>query len=65
MKLQSKLKQLTLALACAGLAHVAAAHDHGHTAGIRSEPSKKAKAPFDIFHTRITTEGNIGSAGSP
>jgi hypothetical protein len=32
--------------------------DHTHTGGIRSAPNKAVKAPFDIFHTKITTEGN-------
>jgi len=35
----------------------AQAHE-GHTGGIQSAPSKTVKAPFDIVHTRITTEGN-------
>ena len=46
-------------IACAALAHTAAAHDGEHTGGIQSPPSAKVKAPFDIFHIRITTEGNI------
>jgi hypothetical protein len=61
MKLHSTLKRLTVAIACAGLAHAAAAHDGAHTAGIQTAPNAKVKAPFDIFHTRITTEGNIAT----
>nr|WP_295777444.1 hypothetical protein [Rhodoferax sp.] len=61
MKLHSTLKLLTVAIACAGLSQLAAAHDGEHTAGIKSVPSAKVKATFDIFHTRITTEGNIAT----
>ncbi|HWW08169.1 hypothetical protein [Collimonas sp.] len=61
MKLHSTLKQITLAVACAGLGHLAVAHDGEHTVGIQSAPSAKVQAPFDIFHTRITTEGNIAT----
>ncbi len=43
-------------------AHDSTAHSHppglhGHQGGIRTSPSAQVKAPFDIFHTRITTEG--------
>ena len=52
----------TLALAAAllvgaaapALAHGPKPHAEG---GIASAPSKAVKAPFDIVHTRITTEG--------
>lgn len=44
------------------LAGAAFAHDHGgkgkHHGGIQSAASKAAAAPFDIVHTKITTEGN-------
>ncbi|QCP14434.1 hypothetical protein FCL38_01790 [Pseudoduganella umbonata] len=30
-----------------------------HRGGIRSAPAKGVKADFDIFHTKITTEGNV------
>lgn len=36
----------------------AQAHDGAHTGGIASEPAAAVKAPFDIVHTRIRTEGN-------
>lgn len=39
--------------ACAAYAH------EGHTGGIKSAPAKAVKAPFDIVHTKITTEGNM------
>jgi len=39
-----------------------AAHAHeGHTGGIRTAPAKAVKAPFDIVHTKISTEGNIAT----
>lgn len=51
------------ALACSASAHDA--HQHGkpgakdaHTGGIRTAPAPKVKPAFDIFHTRISTEGN-------
>ena len=42
----------------AGLASSASAHDAGHHGGIASKASKAVKAPFDIVHTRISTQGN-------
>jgi hypothetical protein len=48
-----------LAAAVLSLA-VLAAHAHdGHQGGIASAPVKAVKAPFDIVHTKITTEGNL------
>jgi hypothetical protein len=39
-----------------------AAHAHdGHTGGIKTAPAKAVKAPFDIVHTKISTEGNIAT----
>ncbi len=65
MTLQSTTRRLATALAYAGLAHCATAHtgEHAgeHTDGIHTEANAKLKAPFDIFHTRITTEGNIAT----
>lgn len=46
------------AIALAALAGRASAHEGGHTGGIASETAKAVKAPFDIVHTRIRTEGN-------
>ncbi|MES2069681.1 MAG: hypothetical protein V4488_04990 [Pseudomonadota bacterium] len=34
-------------------------HDGGHTGGIQANPVAAVKAPYDIIHTKITTEGNI------
>jgi hypothetical protein len=55
------IRRLAVALACAGLSQFAMAHDGPHDKGIPSTPDAKVKAPFDIFHTRITTEGNIAT----
>lgn len=40
-----------------GLAGGVSAHDTNHRGGIATEASKTVKAPFDIVHTRISTEG--------
>ncbi|MCG2579192.1 hypothetical protein LZ012_19555 [Dechloromonas sp. XY25] len=48
-----------LAVLLASFAGGAAAHDTGHHSGIASQPNKAVKAPFDIVHSRISTEGNI------
>ncbi|MGE5865407.1 MAG: hypothetical protein ACM32J_09935 [Rhizobacter sp.] len=46
-------------VAWAGLAGVSAqAHGDAHTGGIASRATPAVKAPFDIVHTRIRTEGN-------
>ncbi|WP_229223885.1 hypothetical protein [Duganella sp. sic0402] len=34
---------------------------HAHEGGITSEKGKGVKADFDIFHTKITTEGNVAT----
>lgn len=46
-----------VALVCIG--QTVAAHDGNHSGGIQSKSAKAVKAPFDIVHTRITTEGNV------
>jgi hypothetical protein len=58
MKLQPNRFSIALACALAMSAASAFAHDHGHKGGIRSQPAKTVTAAFDIFHTRISTEGN-------
>ena len=48
-----------LAAAVLSLAALTAhAHDD-HKGGIATAPAKAVKAPFDIVHTKITTEGNM------
>jgi hypothetical protein len=34
---------------------------HEHIGGIATTPNSKVKAPYDIFHTRISTEGNVAT----
>lgn len=50
----------TAALALAATTCAAGAHD-AHTGGIRSAPAPGVQPAFDIFHTRITTKGNIAT----
>jgi hypothetical protein len=59
MKNTTRLKQLSVALACAGLCHVALAHDGAHTGGIQSAVAKAVHAPYDIVHTKISTQDNV------
>jgi hypothetical protein len=54
-----KLLQLTAALTITLTGPLSLAHEHEHKGGIQSKASKAVLAPFDIFHTKITTEGNI------
>jgi hypothetical protein len=61
MQENSIVQRLAVAIACAGLSAFAMAHDGPHTGGIQSAADTKVKAPFDIFHTRITTEGNVAT----
>lgn len=52
----------TLVLATLSLAPaIAFAHGPAHTGGIQTSASTTAQAPFDIVHTKITTEGNVAS----
>lgn len=50
---------VSLAVACALMAGLAHAHDGAHTGGIQTQPSSAVKAPYDIVHSKITTEGNV------
>lgn len=45
-------------LACAGLANMAIAHGK-HSGGVHSDVKPGVLAPFDIVHTKITTEGRV------
>lgn len=56
-----KLIQTTLAAALSLTMFGAFAHQGEHKGGIKSPPAKGVKAPFDIHHTRITTEGNVAT----
>ena len=56
------MKRSLIACAIAAATGTALAHDaSGHKGGIHSEPAKAVKAPYDVFHTKITTEGNIAT----
>lgn len=56
----SKLVQALSAAGLAGLATVAVADgSNPHTHGIHSTATKTVRAPFDVVHTRISTEGNV------
>jgi hypothetical protein len=54
----NKLSQLAIGLVWAVGSSLAMAHGH-HSGGIPTKPSKAVKAPFDIVHTKITTDGNV------
>ncbi len=59
MQGKSFIKRLSVALACAGLIQFALAHEH--VGGIPTTPDSKVKAPYDIFRTRISSEGNVAT----
>ena len=59
MTLQRSFKPLAIALAWAGLSQLAMAHDGAHTGGIQSQSAASVKAPYDIVHTKVATEGNL------
>ena len=51
---------LSLTVLAASVAVTASAHEgEQHTGGIATEANSKVQAPFDVVHTRITTEGNV------
>lgn len=54
-------KHILAAVICAlpGIALASGAHDHG--GGIATKAGNATLAPFDIVHTRITTDGNIAT----
>ena len=43
----------------AGLSVMASAHEAGHQGGIATKTDNAVQAPFDIVHTRISTEGSL------
>jgi hypothetical protein len=59
MTLKLKRLKLSLALSCLSLMQISHAHDAKHSGGIQSKPAAKVEAPYDIVHSKITTEGNI------
>jgi hypothetical protein len=54
-----KSLKLSIAIACLGLIQFSHAHDAKHSGGIQSKPLATVLAPYDIVHSKITTEGNI------
>lgn len=54
----NKLSQLAMGVVWALGCSLVTAHGH-HSGGIPTKPSKAVKAPFDVVHTKITTEGNV------
>lgn len=50
---------LSLISACAIMAGQALAHDGTHSGGIQTPSVAKVKAPYDIVHSKVTTEGNV------
>lgn len=66
MTLHRLFKHTALALACAALSGPVLAHEGAHTGGIHSKPATAVKAPdekapYDIVHTKISTEGNVAT----
>lgn len=59
MKKNTFFQRLYVALACTGSGHWALAQDSAHTGGIPSKAVKTVKAPYDIVHTKITTQDNV------
>ncbi len=51
---------LIAALVTAGISLPACADNH-HSGGIQTPKSKATLAPFDMIHTKITTEGNVAT----
>lgn len=50
---------ILLASLLTGWAGGATAHDTSHQGGIATEANETVKAPFDIVHTKISTDGNV------
>jgi hypothetical protein len=51
---------VSLATALAMASSTALAHDAAsHTGGIKTDAAKGVRAPFDIVHTKISTQGNV------
>lgn len=72
MRLHRPLSQLALACACVATSPLALAQSTAHTGGIATQRAAAVKAPFDIVHTKISTESRVavfhiqvsGKAGS-
>lgn len=57
--MQSLKSSFVLITLLAGMSGAVSAHDNEPKGGISSKASKAVRAPFDIVHTRVSTEGNI------
>lgn len=58
VRLPTPLNTALLAAVLATAGPALADGGHSHTGGIASAPAKAVHAPFDVVHTRITTEDN-------
>ncbi len=58
MKFQPSRFSIALACILAAFAVPGFSHGHDHKGGIHSQPAKAVVPAFDIFHTKISTEGN-------
>lgn len=65
MDCHPKRHRRAAALAATGLAiaatSVASFAHEGHKGGIASKPNAAVKPPYDILHTKVTTEGNVAT----
>ncbi len=52
---------IPIAAACALLAGQAQAQDGKHEGGIQTKPAAAVRAPYDIVHSKITTDGNVAT----
>jgi len=48
-------------LAIAAMSVASFAHEAQHKGGIASKPNAAVKPPYDILHTKVTTEGNVAT----
>ena len=56
--MKTQFPAMALAATAAVAAPIALAHDAAHEGGVKTRAGTTAKPPFDIVHTRISTEGN-------
>ena len=55
-----KPSQLAVVACFAALPLLTFAHEH-HSGGLKTKPAPKVRAPFDIVHSKITTDKNIAT----
>ncbi|HEC04763.1 MAG TPA: hypothetical protein ENI84_01015 [Thiothrix sp.] len=62
LKTKQSISTLSTLVILSTLSFPLSAHQHDkHKAGIASQEDEKVIAPFDIVHTKITTEGNVAT----